>query len=90
MFTDHDTIKEFDEGDVCPNHVNSHHKKTYEFGSTMSAQTDVCVFDRCKCAVSISRDPIGILPSVARYHTSYNNASGVGRLRALDAAAKYR
>ena len=85
-------IKEMSEvefEDCCPVH-GGEVKKTYTFGSTMSAETDVHVFHGCKCAVSESHDPVGTYPSVARYHESYSNASGVGRLRAMDAAAKYR
>jgi hypothetical protein len=80
---------EFFEGDCCPVHENAH-KKTYHFGSSMSAETDVCVFRGCGCAVAIRHDPIGTLKSTATYHETYGNASGVGRLHAMEAAAKYR
>lgn len=82
-------LQSFDEGDACPVH-NNEHRKVYTFGSSMSAETDVCVFHGCKCAVSIARDPIGILPAVVRYHDTFAEASGVGKLRAESAAAKYR
>ena len=80
---------EFYEGDACPVH-GTEHKKTYHFGSTMSAETDVCVFRGCQCAVAIRHDPVGTLNSTPTYHTSYGAASGVGRLHAMDSAAKYR
>jgi hypothetical protein len=86
---EHDTVESFDVGDACPVH-RSPFKKRYTFGSTLSAETDVCVFKGCRCAVAVSHDPVGILRSVATYHASYDSASGVGRLRAMDAAAKYR
>ena len=85
---DHDRV-DYCEGDACPEH-GTECKKSYTFGSTMSAETDVCVFRGCGCAVAIRHDPVGTLKSVATWHTSYNNASGVGRLHAMEAAAKYR
>jgi len=75
--------------DCCPVHGGKI-KKTYTFGSTMSAETDVHVFCGCGCAVAERHDPIGILQSAVSYHTSYSNASGVGKLHAMLAAAKYR
>jgi hypothetical protein len=81
------SVIEFD--DRCPCHGNKL-KKQYTFGSTMTAETTVSVFYGCQCAVAERHDPIGILPNVASYHKSYANASGVGRLHALEAAAKYR
>lgn len=82
-------VLEFSEGDACPKH-GTEHKKTYTFGSSMSAETDVCVFRGCRCAVAIQHDPIGVLPSVAKLCDSYDDAHGVGRLHAMMAAAKYR
>lgn len=86
---DMDQITDFDTGDRCPVH-NTPHRKVYTFGSTMTAETEVCTFFGCPCTVSISHDPVGTYPSVARYHTSYGSATGVGRLRAMEAAVKYR
>jgi hypothetical protein len=80
---------DFVEGDTCPEHGTSH-KKTYTFGSSMSAETNVCVFKGCRCAVAIQHDPVGTYPSVATLCDSYDSASGVGRLHAMQAAAKYR
>jgi len=80
-------VDEFD--DCCPVHGGGI-KKTYTFGSTMSAETDVSVFRGCQCAVAVRHDPIGILRSAASYHKSFNSASGVGKLHAAMAAAKYR
>lgn len=84
----HETI-EFTEGDVCPNHGNAH-KKTYTFGSSMSGETDVCVFRGCRCAVAICHDPVGTYQASAHYHGSYESAAGQGRLYAMLCAAKYR
>lgn len=85
---DHTTV-EWNESDTCPVH-GTEHRKTYTFGSSMSAETEVCVFRGCRCAVALRHDPVGTYQSVATYHTSYDSASGVGRLHALEAAAKYR
>jgi Zn-dependent M28 family amino/carboxypeptidase len=86
---DHDQVNEYSEGDNCPVHDTAC-KKTYTFGSTMSAETDVCVFHGCRCAVAVRHDPIGILPGVATWHPTYNDATGVGRLHSAMASAKYR
>jgi hypothetical protein len=86
---DHTTI-DFDEGnDRCPVH-GSNIRKRYDFGSSMSAETEVFVFKGCRCAIAVRHDPVGTLRSVATYHTNYDSASGVGRLHALEAIAKYR
>jgi hypothetical protein len=85
----HDELPDWAEGDQCPVHESSH-KKTYTFGSSMSAETSVCVFHGCRCAVAVSHDPVGTYPSVARWFPSYGDASGVGVLRAMDAAVRYR
>ncbi len=86
---EHASLPEFSEGCDCPKHGTAH-KKTYTFGSTMSAETSVCVFYGCKCAVAVRHDPVGTYDSSATYHTSYDNATGVGRLHAAMASAKYR
>ena len=82
-------VANFTEGDPCPIH-GTDHKKTYTFGSSMSAETSVCVFKGCRCAVSVAHDPIGVLPATVRLHESYSDATGVGRIRAMDWAAKLR
>lgn len=84
----HDRV-DYYEAEECPVH-DTPHKKTYTFGSTMSAETDVCVFRGCKCAVAIRHDPVGTLEAVATWHTTYNDATGVAKLHAMLAAAKYR
>jgi len=84
----HDQVA-YDAGDCCPVHGGAF-KKLYTFGSTMSAETEVCVFHGCRCAVAIKHDPVGTYASEATWHPSYDDASGVGRLRAAMAAAKYR
>lgn len=76
--------------ETCPAHNDSHHKKTYTFGSTMSAETEVHVFRSCRCAVAVAHDPVGTYDARVTYHTSFNSASGTGRLRSAMAAAKYR
>lgn len=81
---------DYEEGDCCPNHAQSEFKKMYTFGSSMSAETEVIVFKACKCAVAICHDPVGTYDSRVIYFTSYDNAHGVGKLRAMDAKAKYR
>jgi hypothetical protein len=86
---DHDQIEFGADSYRCPIHDGAY-RKVYVYGSTMSTETEVVTFRGCCCAVSISHDPVGTYPSVARYHTSFNSAAGTGRLRALDAAAKYR
>lgn len=83
------TLTDFDEGDPCPTHGTAH-KKTYRFGSSMSMETEVCVFQGCPCAVSISHDPVGTYSSVSRLHGSYDEAHGTGKLNAAMAAVKYR
>jgi hypothetical protein len=70
------------EGDDCPNHSGSSHKKTYTFGSSMYAEGEVCVFKGCGCAVSILHNPGGGNSSAA-YHKSYNSASGRARLHVM-------
>lgn len=88
--TNHSLLTNYCEGEsLCPVHQTSH-RKTYTFGSTLSAETDVVTFRGCKCAVAIAHDPVGTYPSRVTYHTSYESAAGLGRLRAMDAAAKYR
>ena len=77
-----------EDGDPCPVH-NTPHRKIYTFGSTMSADTDVCTFRGCDCAVSIKHDPLGFYPPAIAYHTSYDHAAGRGRLHAMQAAVKY-
>ena len=76
-------------GNECPIH-GTPHRKMYTFGSTMTAETDVCTFQGCQCAVSISHDPCGTYPSVAKWNSSYANASGHGKLNAKLWAAKFR
>ena len=56
----------------------------------MSAETDVCTFRGCRCAVAIKHDPVGTYQSVAVYCIDYDTASGIGRLHSMQAAAKYR
>jgi len=84
----HATI-EHEEGDACPVHGREH-RKTYNFGSTMTCVTEVCTFRGCGCAVAIQHDPIGINDAYVTYHNSYESAAGVGKLAAKMAAAKYR
>ena len=86
--TNYDTI-DWAEGDTCPVH-DTPHKKTYTFGSTMSAETDVCTFRGCRCAVAIKHDPVGTYQAVATYCIDYDTASSIGRLHAMQAAVKYR
>jgi hypothetical protein len=86
---DHAEIEFNEHPHTCPVHGTAH-RKTYTYGSTMSAETDVVTFVGCGCAVSISHDPVGTYPSLARYHKTFAGAAGLGRLRAMDAAAKYR
>lgn len=82
---------QFDEsGNHCPRHPRSAVKKTYTFGSSMSAETEVVVFDRCRCAVAIRHDPIGQYPASATIHDSYGDATGYAVLHRDMAAAKYR
>lgn len=85
----HDHVDGYGDGDACPRH-DSESKKTYTFGSTMSAETTVTVFHGCKCAVAVRHDPVGTYQSVASYHTNYNDATGVAHLHAQGASAKYR
>ena len=82
-------IDDFSEGDPCPVH-GSPHRKIYRFGSTMSAETDVCTFKGCPCAVAVMHDPVCCLPSEAHYFATYAEAHGHGKLRAAMAAVKYR
>ncbi len=86
---DGDQVEYFYVGDACPVH-GTKHKKRYTFGSTMTAETEVCVFKGCQCAVSVSHDPCGTYPSVAKYNDSFANASGRGRLNAMMWADKFR
>lgn len=85
---DHTKLSHHEPGSPCPQH-NTPHREIYDFGSTMSGQTEVCTFRGCKCAVSIKHDPVGTYPASAMYHTSYNSASGRARLHAQMMAAKY-
>jgi len=81
---------EFDELDGrCPVH-GTPHRKTYTYGSTMSAETEVFTFRGCRCAVSVRHDPVGTYPPVVQHHQTFNDAAGTGRLHAMLAAAKYR
>ncbi|MGA2068323.1 MAG: hypothetical protein ABSG86_25345 [Thermoguttaceae bacterium] len=90
MLADHQEIPwSEDKAMRCPVHGGAF-RKIYTYGSTMSAETDVVAFRGCGCAVSIAHDPVGTYPSVARYHRAFAGAAGLGRLRAMDAAAKYR
>jgi hypothetical protein len=82
-------VEEFSEGDACPVH-GTKHRKTYTFGSTMSAETEACTFTGCRCTVAIKHDPCGCLPSEAVYCEDFDTARGIGKLRAMDAAIKYR
>ena len=84
----YDELQDFDAGDDCPAH-RTPHRKIYTFGSTMSGETEVCTFKGCKCAVSIKHHPAGF-DSSAMYHDNFNDASGRGRLHAMECAAKYR
>ena len=84
---DHDRCPGYYEGDPCPVH-GTPSRKLYTFGSSMSCETDVCTFRGCACAVSISHDPVGVLDSVIKYHSSYRSAAGTGRLRSEDWKAK--
>lgn len=84
---DHDRIEDYN--DVCPVHGGDV-KKRYGFGSSMTGETDVYVFTTCRCAVAVRHDPVGTYESTATYHTSYDNASGVGKLHAMTMGAKYR
>lgn len=85
---DHDRI-DHEPGDACPEH-GTPHRKIYTFGSTMSAETEVCTFKGCRCAVSVKHDPLGTYPPAIAYHTTFASASGRGRLHAALMAAKYR
>ncbi|KKN16589.1 hypothetical protein LCGC14_0974290 [marine sediment metagenome] len=86
---DFTTLDHHDTGDPCPVH-DTPYRKVYTFGSQMSGETEVCTFRGCRCAVSIKHDPVGTYPASIAYHTSYNSASGRGRLHAMEMAAKYR
>ena len=72
--------------DKCPVH-GTEHKKMYTFGSSMSEETEVHTFKGCQCAIA---ERHGLIGSKTTYHTSYNNASGVGVLHREIAKAKYR
>ncbi len=85
---DLDNIEYREPGDPCPVH-KTEFRKMYTFGSTMSAETEVCTFKGCRCAVLLAHHPAGC-ETVARYHTVFNSASGVGRLRAEDWKTKLR
>ena len=82
-------VDQFVGGDACPVH-GMPHRKVYTFGSTMSAETEVCTFAGCGCAVSIVHDPVGTYDSQARYHRTYAEAAGKGKLNAALWAAKFR
>ena len=82
-------VPNFHPGDRCPCHATPF-KKIYTFGSSMTAETEVTVFRGCRCAVAVRHDPIGVLRSTATLCASYSEASGVGRLHAMEAAARYR
>ena len=84
-----DVSDRFDIGDDCPVHGTTF-KKSYTFGSTMTAETEVCTFAGCRCAVAISHDPVGTYPGVAKYCESYGSAAGRGTLNAKLWAAKLR
>ena len=86
---DNHSAVEHDLGDPCPAH-NTPHRKIYTYGSTLSAETEVCTFRGCKCAVSVRHDPVGTYPAAANYHTTFGAAEGQGRLHAALATAKYR
>jgi hypothetical protein len=88
LTTEHADV-EYECGDTCPVH-GSAYKKTYMFGSTMSAETEVSIFDGCKCAIAERHDPVGTYVSKITYHSSYNAAYGVAKLHAEMAKAKYR
>lgn len=77
-----------EQGRSCPVH-GTPHRKIYTFGSTMSGETEVCTFSGCGCAVSMKHHPAGCDTSIM-YHDNYNDASGRGRLHAMECAAKYR
>lgn len=85
----YDTVESFAAGDNCPAH-NTEHRKIYTFGSSMSAETEVCTFKGCRCAVAVKHDPVGTYASVATYHESYDSAAGSGKLRSAWAKAYYR
>ena len=80
---------ESEAGDGCPVHGGKV-RKCYTHGSSMSAETEVFTFKTCRCAVAVRHDPIGTYPATITYHTSYDAASGTGKLHAMMAAAKYR
>ena len=76
---DYDRLDNQSASDPCPS-CGTQSRKTYTFGSSLSAETDVVVFAGCDCAVAIRHDPIGTYPSVASYHPSYEQAAGVAVL----------
>lgn len=89
---DYDEVdRDFDPDDdsTCPVHKTAI-RKVYTFGSRRSAETEVCVFKGCKCAVAIWHDPIGGILTKATYHTTFASAGGVGKLRASDWAVKLK
>lgn len=79
---------DWDEGDSCPNHPASSHKKLYDFGSSWSGEAGVCVFKGCGCAVSILHNPAGGHSS-AMYNDNYNAASGRARLHVMICKEKF-
>ena len=82
-------LEDFDAGDACPAH-NTPHRRIYTFGSTMSGETEVCTFKGCQCAISIKHDPVGTYDASVMYHDNFSDASGRGKLHAMECAAKYR
>ncbi len=77
----------FADGDPCPVHGTAF-RKLYTFGSSMTAETDVCTFHGCRCAVAIPHDPVGTLHLSAVYCRTYDAAAGIGRMRAMDWSAR--
>ena len=82
-------LDDFDPGDPCPVH-DTDHRKIYVFGSTMTGETEVCTFRGCRCAVSVTHDPVGTYHSAAMYHTRFSEAEGRGCLHRDLCAVKYR
>ena len=81
----HDTLEAAP--DECPMH-GGEVRKIYRFGAY--EDSEVRVYNGCKCAVCERLDPVGILPAAVTFHTSYNDAHGVAKLHALMMNAKWR
>lgn len=85
---EYDAVEDYVDGDPCPVHETPF-RKAYTYGSTMTAETEVCVFRGCGCAIRISHDSRAF-QAVPKYHGNFDEAAGNGRLNAMIGAAMYR